>query len=311
MLQHFFSVNSSNLDKCLYPGNSCTKKAIRAHTIQNSKILERIAKDGHVIGLKTKIDENHVPRIEFKPISRHKASTFTGLCGSHDRQLFEAIDTKDISQHDPKQLFLLAYRAVLRELHSTMDAAVKAQSTYHKRVELGLDPENQPSSAGIMAVERMMVAYETNCFKEIYDRYLLSESFSEIEHKILIFESQEPTVAASCMFSLDNLKVGDDVARVALNIIPLPGNIVLIVFSFQHEEASQVKSALNRIFNDSGEYQKYELSRMLLNHCENFVIAPEYYEKWSEVKKHKIEQFFYKTLFENDYSHQHEDLMLF
>src|SRR6185437_14158881 len=49
----------------------------------------------------------------------------------------------------------LAYRAISRELHATMETAAKIQSLYRERVRLGMDSEHEPSHAGMEAITQI------------------------------------------------------------------------------------------------------------------------------------------------------------
>lgn len=311
LLSSLFKIDKAGFHRCLEPTMQCQNAAINAHSIQNSRVLDLLAEDGHVVSFAHRVDAETGPYIEFGSIGRNKASTFAGLCAEHDRRIFAPIDTQEIEQGNPEQLFLLAYRAVVRELHATMEGAVKVQTGYLKRVELGLSPSNQPSKMGMFAVQRMIVSYETFQYKAEYDKALLTRSFDLIQHDILTLENQPPTVAASALFSLDNLRVQDDVVRVVLNILPQKNDTTVVIFSYLRRDAASARSALSRIFNATGHFQKYGLSRTLLNYCDNFVIAPAYFSKWSDRKRAVIGEYFAKTVFENDLSYEDEDLFLF
>ncbi len=311
MLAHFSQINASSFGRCLYPPMSCKDEPIRAHTIQNGRVLEIIAKNGHVIGLVRRINKEKGPVIEFKPVSRNEASTFTGLCSTHDQNTFNPIDNKWLNPDNTEQLFLLAYRAVLRELHATMEGAMKVQASYQKRVKLGLSQKDQPSHEGMQAIERFMVAYETHQYKSLFDQALLNRDYSNIEHKVFILPNQRPTVAASSLFSLNKLKIENDVVRVCLNIVPVRNKTTIVVFSYHKKDSELAKGELNYIFSSQEHYQKYEISRALLNYCENFFIEPGYFKEWSEEKKNEIREYYVKTILHNNLEYNNENLYLF
>ena len=100
--------------RCLEPRWACEEPPIRAHSIQNARILERVAEDGHVVAIVTAYHPTVPPRPSFRSVGRNKATTFAGLCAKHDRDIFRRIDAAPIDMDDPEQLFLLAYRAVTR-----------------------------------------------------------------------------------------------------------------------------------------------------------------------------------------------------
>lgn len=101
------------VNKCIYDTGSCGD-VIRSHTIQNGTILDILSHNGHVAMIRPKngkidLDEN---------VSRHSASIFTGLCNSHDTQIFKPIDLlpgEAFDIGDVQKLTLLAYRGALKE----------------------------------------------------------------------------------------------------------------------------------------------------------------------------------------------------
>ena len=94
--------------KCIFPDKSkCSRKLIKAHSVQKSKILSLIAEKGMVISsdmIRTLVTN------EFEKIGINSASTFYGFCGYHDSVLFSEIENKDY-QATIEQNFLHAYRA--------------------------------------------------------------------------------------------------------------------------------------------------------------------------------------------------------
>lgn len=308
--QAFFRLDKAKLVRCFAPGMDCEEVAIQAHSIQNAKRLEMLSRNGHVIKFTRRMEPDG-PKIDFGPVGRNQATTFTGLCAAHDRKLFAPIETEPLDAESPRHLFLLAYRAVLRELHASCEAAAKIQSSYQHRVKAGLDPKGQPSPAGMYAVERMMVAYETHLYKSRYDSLLEQEDFDGVKHDVIHIDGAPPSIGASAMFSLDHVPVRDDVARVCLTILPLSSNSTVVLFSYLEADAPHARAALSRILESSGSHQLYEISREVLHSCENFVISPDLFDSWTPQKRARMRDFFQRTLFRNDRSIEHEDLFLF
>jgi len=71
---------------CVFPNKSgCSKKPIKAHSIQKNKILRHIAVNGMIIsGDIRKTLFTH----EFEEIGINSASTFFGFCNNHDASIF-------------------------------------------------------------------------------------------------------------------------------------------------------------------------------------------------------------------------------
>lgn len=311
MLSHFFRTDKAEFNKCLEPSMKCKNRAIRAHSVQNSRILENLTENGHVVTFKRKTDKDLGPQIDFGLIGRNTATTFTGLCAHHDQSIFSAIDNQEINLNNKKHLFLISYRSVHRELHATMAAASKIQSTYLQRVDLGLDPADHPSEAGMTAIAKMMISWETWKYKTDYDEAFLNEDYDLIYHDTFTIDINQPTIAVSALFSMDDIAFEDYVLRVVLNVMPISQNKTVIIFSYRKRETEIARAALNRVLYSSGSYQLYEISRLILNNCENFVLAPQYVKDWPETKKETIKDYFFRTILKGDNEFQSSDLYLF
>lgn len=48
MLSSFFKTDKAEFNKCLEPSMKCENKAIRAHSVQNSRILENLTENGYM-----------------------------------------------------------------------------------------------------------------------------------------------------------------------------------------------------------------------------------------------------------------------
>lgn len=108
--------------ECLHPNapHNCKGKIIKAHTIQKNGGLSSISKNGHIYTPKYSVllDDTFV---KMKLQGINKASTITGFCGLHDKQLFTPIEDYDL-QPTVEQSLLLAYRAICREVFAKRSA---------------------------------------------------------------------------------------------------------------------------------------------------------------------------------------------
>ena len=55
-------------------------------------------------GSQPKLSGGKEPVIEFGPVGRNNASTFTGLCSGHDTELFKLIDTEPLDVGNAEQM---------------------------------------------------------------------------------------------------------------------------------------------------------------------------------------------------------------
>jgi hypothetical protein len=68
---------------------------------------------------------------------------------------------------------------------------------------------------------------------------------------------------------------------------------------------------LDRILSAAGDYQKYELSKLILHHIENFLLSPDHYRSWAPEKSARIISAFRETIIGRMNVPDHPDLMLF
>jgi hypothetical protein len=321
-LQKFFAINKERFDRCLEPQMSCQKKAIRAHSIQNAKTLDLLEKSGHVIALRTRFSESG-PQIDFKSVGRNEASTFTGFCSEHDRDIFAPIDRDMLDATNPEHLFLLAYRAVTFELHAIMDAAAKTQNMYTARVERDWDSRPEQSTAHKLVTDNLLHAFITWRYRaNSFDVDFLSGEYSKIEHDVIVFGDQTPCIAVSSLFTIEGVTREDDTVRIALNVLPVSDTKTIVVFSYHGDDCELARAALNRVIGSTGAQQKYELSKLIIRKMSNFYISPTHFEGWSAAKVERIKAEFAKTVFREFARHignvlgepselEHQDFMVF
>lgn len=308
-LNHFFKVHGMSTDRCHEPSEKCEQTAIRAHSIPSATVLATLAHNGHVVMPQMKLKVPPPAEIDFKRVGRHQATTFTGLCSQHDNDIFRRIDDGVPELSDPSHLFLLAYRAVLREFHVCLQNAWRFQSTYQKRVEVGLSPGTEPCNYGLFATAHLANAYECYEYKRRFDQYYLQTDWSQLHHHIIVLKDQPPSIAVSSMFSLDAVDA-PETPRVTLSVFPA-ANDVVVAFSSVPNDAPFVTAYLDRILSSDSYFQKYLLSKLILQSCDNFVIAPTYYDALTQDRKDALCEFYVGTIFETAERHEDGRLYLF
>ena len=311
MWAQMFETMKAKYDRCLEPTYKCDEKAIRAHSIQNSRILDNMVVDNHVTGFTRKIDKDSGPIIDFGPIGRKQATTFTGLCAKHDNEIFSAIDDEEIDLNNKEELFLFSNKAVIRPYHAALETASKIQSAYQKRIDMGLEPEGEMSEFGMMATQKMFMAWMSYRYKVDYDLSYIRGSYDSIHHDAFSFDVDCPTIAACALFAVDDQIKDEDHLRVAINILPVTKKNTFVILSYRENDSSHARLALGRVIDSEGYHQKYEISKLILNNCENFFICPAYFDTWSDTKKDAIRDYYIRTIFEGDISYESPDIYLF
>lgn len=111
----------SNVSKCSVPEgikHECQTRIVKAHTLSKGNSLKAIAHEGHVLGLKhglSRLDKNN-GRLTLERIGINQASTFTGFCSYHDKELFSCVEDESFEE-TKKQCTMLAYRPLMREVY--------------------------------------------------------------------------------------------------------------------------------------------------------------------------------------------------
>lgn len=294
-LFEYFQSHRQKFRRCLEPNGACERHPINAHSIQKSKVLDAIAERGHVVQPQLHRNASGPPIVEWKQIGRNKATTFPGFCSFHDNLIFGPIEHSPFDPSNTQHLFLMAYRSVTREVHAISEAAIQMQCAYLDRVQRGASPKDRPDWAGIQATGWIMNAYYTHEYKKHFDRSYLSTFYDNICYECIRLCDTPPTIAASCLFSLDSLPHSDDVARIVLNVVPST-NITHVLFAFLKSDEMIARGYLARLLCARGTYQKYLISKMLVANCENFAIAPSFFDSFSASRRERFEALFEQSI---------------
>ncbi|WP_313048619.1 hypothetical protein [Pseudomonas soli] len=171
--------------RCLHFENGVRcNKIILAHSIQKQGQLSLIAESGHVYRLSADLSalKTSGGKPQLRKVGLNRASTFPGMCGQHDNELFSPIDNSPLTG-SREQVALYAYRSICREFFVKENASI----TLNKMVgSPGLDWSQQQllrsaawgQTVGFQRLKR---------HKGIYDECLAAKDFSGF--KFVIFES--------------------------------------------------------------------------------------------------------------------------
>lgn len=231
---------SISLQRCLVPDCE-SKRVIKAHSIQEKRVLEQVAVEGHVYmfqGLK----QRGLVRVGI-----HTATRFTGFCAEHDNMLFDAVDIGDHKNLDfqrPEHVARISLRAVAREywnkLNSQKFFRMLMEMSANKAVEdisqfLNIEPEDAEQSmeytrrvslarlrGSEVAAERIGRQFKSLLYQLEIGRFHLSKSRT-------LHVTAPLGIAAASHFPPEfdlrgNRQVlkhpGVDLAEVTLNIVP-------------------------------------------------------------------------------------------
>lgn len=288
---------SEELRRCLAPvgaGPPCANRVEnRPHSFQNATVLEALQFRGHVV---MPVPERPLPqtgresrpgRPLFRCVGRNSATTFTGLCKDHDDRLFAPIEKGQPLVFDAEQKFLLAYREVLREIHASMLAERRAARQAEAAARIGSSEEQ-----AIASLQALKVRTERHRrsrlapYKGLYDAvYLAARHDSAVYgqavlHDLVRLTASPPKIAASStFFAARPFGVG-----AVFSVFPHDGrHVALLSYIGQHAGFGRAVSAELRGLPGVGRWRA--VSTFVLEHCENLVVTPAWWDSLPEIQK--------------------------
>lgn len=309
-IQLFVKAQKKGFAKCLPPSMDCDEEPIRAHSIQNSRVLDLIQTDGHVLMPRYRLVKGE-PAIEFGKVGRNEASTFTGLCSKHDTELFRAIDTDPLDVDNCEHLRQLAYRSVMREMHTELANGEMAWAMHEELCKGQADPNEVATKASLLYVAFNKKAHEVFRYRcKHFDRPADEGKGADLRHLIIEMDNQKPVVAASSLFSIGFSDEGDIIGP-TLNVVPVDERKTVAIISYPTEQEADVKASLAKVFDADEKTLKYELAKLVIQRVENFTLSPAHYDTWSEDKRVRVLREFEASLAEPKDIPDHADLNIF
>jgi len=284
---------------CLHPlaTGDCEGPVVRAHSIQRTGGLNKIAREGHVYTVIPTYGDvlRNDGQVKPKLTGVMQATTFTGFCSRHDCSTFTAIETTPFVASQ-EQCFLLGYRALSRSLYAKkfQDKLVGLQKTLDRGLsevdQVLFQYQTKMYSAGVDAGMR-----DLNIQKQAYDKSLLSKDFSDTKYYVLWFDSTPNilcTGAAVPEMDFDgkyvytpdefgSLKRRCDV--LCFTIVPTDvGGAAVFTWLGESEKCSQLISTVARLADDEA---PDAILRFALEFCEDVAIAPRWWDMLCETHR--------------------------
>lgn len=211
------SFEDSKKKICVVPKEyhiKCSGKIINAHTVSKSSSLKKIAKDGHVYKILKNVNESFLNSGSVIPklIGINKASTFTGFCQAHDRELFSPIENRKFVW-EPEQIFLTAYRSLIYEWYAKY--SVVSMEEFHRKIDAGKPLYAQikiQREADLNFKGHKLALKELDLYKEKFEEILSGEDYSRINYIGFEFDNYLPIMGSggfTPVFDLLNRKIQD------------------------------------------------------------------------------------------------------
>ncbi|MEZ8051340.1 MULTISPECIES: SEC-C domain-containing protein [Vibrio] len=282
----------------LFP-DECTSKIINAHTISKSGSLLEIAESGHVMGAKPSLSGliKHEGKLVLEKVGVKKASTFTGFCSVHDKDLFIPLEDEPITLTQ-QQLFLLAYRGFCREYFNkesnkkTVDMMKEADRGKGIETQIHMQKHASLFDSGVDLALR-----DLRYLKSKLDPVLTGDNFSAINHCVIEFKSV-PKLLVSSMIApemdfhgnrLQTLGIQDQVFEyIFFNCIAYDGKGAFI-FSWLPEHNNYCNKFIDSLLALDENHISNALVRFCYSFSENTWSTPSWWDSQSKEAQNSIE----------------------
>ena len=281
---------------CLAPtswSNNCAGDISQAHTVPKSGSLRKIARRGHVYSIPLDLigsREKDRLKLALKLQGVNKASTFSGFCAKHDDAIFRPLEKRGF-EGTPEQCFLLAYRALARELY-TKQAAVK-------NIELLQELDRGRSLEEQMYLQSFKTAMGTGLTtgyrdlqknKIVCDRMLERKQYDDVRAYIIEFESPPPVMCSGSVlpeqdFDGNVLQDLGDLNRTmdTLTFTSFYGrNHGVVVFSWLLDSDESCWAFIKSLMAIPEDLVTAALLRLFFEYCENLHISPNWWDGLSK-----------------------------
>ncbi len=279
----------AKVSECFHRNSDCDERIIRAHSIQNNKILTKLSENG----ILKQIGQDSFFTYDASDIGRNIATTFTGFCGKHDNDIFKHIEENDFD-NSKEHVFLFTYRTLAREY-----VAKKFSVNLFKE----LSKINPDYSEGFLLGATNALKYLER-YKEIFNNALKENNFTIVKSKVITLDS-EYLIAVSSAFCLEydlngNLSydLGELDTRLKIlffNIFPQEGETIVIL-SYLQEDSDIYDSFTDELSKLDEEKIIEKLNMLICMYCENFVMNPSKWDSMDDTTKTKFVELFIDTI---------------
>ena len=274
---------NARIKQCLHQEkDKCDGKISKAHAIQNNKILNKVAENGHLI---TTDGNSNIIFQDIRERGRKIATTFSGFCNYHDKVLFQKIeDCEFIGTQE--QVFFLTYRTMAWHYHKKQEQ-LKANSILKERMDAhGFD---------MLLLENFSVLengleldMEDNINEKlIFDDLLINNDFDKVNFSIweLPYEAE---FAISMKYGLEydihgnrinNLKIDSNIENIYLNIFP-ENSKAYCIWSWLKENDDKYLEFSNQFMKLNEIYKENYLNNKLPRWSDSLIISPRLWKKW-------------------------------
>ena len=288
----------SKIAFCMHPNKEeCSEKIIKSHSIQNNRILKKIADDGEVIGIDAL---DLLTNGNLANIGRIRASTFFGFCNKHDTETFSPIENKDYIAGDREQDFLFAYRAFCKERSSKINSYSLLENA---RNELPANSINETNYLNAALIGHQFATQDMEHYGKIFDKILLKKHYDNIITKSIIL-NREYLIAVSTGLTLIQDFQGNIINDLSdqnslpkylyLTIFPQKGNTYILIS--YHKEHANIFNFLEQQLISIPKREQLKRLNILISKTESFYLNPSKWRSIPEVEKNELKSDFFANM---------------
>lgn len=288
----------ARISHCLHPDtDNCSEKIVRAHAIQNNRILNKLSLNGM---LKTMDGESRLMFQDSDTKGRKVATTFKGFCSYHDKVTFQPIEDFEFN-NSPEQLLLYAYRTLAwsynKKLEQVNHIILSMKSLRGKRFK--------PSSDLVIHNSMHLLGhFENGMVLNRFNEYIQKKNYENISSYIWVIP-YEIRIGVSAMLTLEhdiegnilnNIKSFQPLKNIYLNIFP--GNKESYLIWSWETEHQIFKQFVKQFDSLKEEVRKNYLNNNLPRWTDAIVISPRMWDEWgSSVQESLIAHFNFEFLY--------------
>ena len=283
----FLKKHKKKLEFCLHEGSDCSGKIIKSHSIQNNKILSKLAVEGHVycVGY----DADSFAGIDLKKRGRNDATTSTCFCQKHDTEIFKNIERKKYEYSD-EQNFLYAYRAFSKAYYDKLEELATQQCLFESCHQQFIESEQVERLRG-----SILGTHDNEEIKALFNSALDQSDYDAVE-TVAASLDYEIKFATSFMCPLsydlrgnlinDVYSLKDSMKNIFVNIFPENGNTYILIswLKIDSNAYEQFKEQFIELQKDRSQFIN-ALNNMVACQSDNFAISPELVDSWDKSTK--------------------------
>ncbi len=278
---------------CLYPG--CKTKGIRAHAIQENRILDKLAENNCVLmqdftknPIICEIESQKPEPLYFlSEVTIADATTATCFCSYHDNTIFTRIEKSQYTLEtlDCEQLFLFAYKTLSFELYVEIVAKYFYASCFSTIPQTTHDPLT-------------IIQYRQNLLRlgdlEYYNNYLnqalLNKNYSDLKTVVLEIPYQIQfvnymTISPPFDFYGKKINAIDKKTKrlkfMFFTLFPVE-NKSYILISYLREDAVCFNNFIDQARKAPLNLIQYYMNIFIPLYSQNLILSPRLWNSWSE-----------------------------